>query len=125
SLDKTFTLAQYSSVLGDPLYRELLGRTLLLGLVVTAVTVPIAYAAAYAVSFKLGRMKNFVLFAVVLSMLGSYLTKIISWKVLLAPAGLISTGLQTAGITSGRIEGLSTGWFPIIVALTHLMLPLA
>lgn len=125
SLEKTFTLDQYSTVLSEPLYRELLGRTLLLGFIVASVAVPIAYLAAYAVCFKLDRFRGLVLFAVVLSMLGSYLTKILSWKVLLAPAGLISNGLETLGITSGRIEGLSTGWFPIIVALVHLLLPLA
>lgn len=124
-LDKAFSLDQYDTVLGDSLYRTLLARTLVLGLVVTLIALPIAYTAAYAVSFKLKRGRNFVLFALVIATLGSYLAKIISWKVVLAPAGIISEGLQTVGIISAPLEGLSSGWFPVLVALVHLMLPLA
>jgi len=51
TIDRTLTLNNYREAFSDPIYRTLMGRSLLISGVVTLVTVVLAFPIAYFVSF--------------------------------------------------------------------------
>ena len=57
TIDRTFTLEQYRIALTEPIYRDLLIRSLLISLAVSFFTVVLAYPIAYFISFHGGRIR--------------------------------------------------------------------
>ncbi|MEO8425140.1 MAG: ABC transporter permease subunit [Actinomycetota bacterium] len=124
-LVKTWDLQQYSSAVGDAFFRGLIFRTLLTGLLVAMVCVPIAFFTSYVINFSLRRGRSAVLFAIVMSMLTSYLVRIYAWKLILGPRGVINGALQAIGLTDQPLDFLLFGRFAVVVTLVHILLPFA
>ena len=57
TIDHTFTLEQYRIALTEPIYRDLLLRSLYVSLAVSIATVVLAYPIAYYISFHGGRTR--------------------------------------------------------------------
>jgi spermidine/putrescine transport system permease protein len=124
-LVREWNLDQYRDAFGDAFYRELLLRTIGLGLLVAAVCLPLAYAAAHVLTFSVRRWRNELMLLIVISMLASYLVRIYSWKTILGPQGVINRGLELGGLIDKPLEFLLFGKFAVVVTLVHILLPLA
>jgi len=72
----SLTTDAYVENLGRPLFWRLLWRSIVIALAVTAVTLLLAYPAAYFISFKAGRFKNALLIVVSAPFFTSYLPRI-------------------------------------------------
>lgn len=118
-------LHQYSTAIGDSFYRSLLLRTIWIGLLVGFVCVPVAYLTAYGITFGLRRGRNAVMFAIVISMLTSYLVRIYAWKLILGPQGVINTALEKIGLIDEPLAFLLFGRFAVVITLVHILLPFA
>ena len=123
-IHKTWTLEQYHSAFSG-FYLEVLLRTLATALAVAASVVAIAYAAAFVVTFRLRRARNLFVLLIVASALTSYLVRIYSWKTVLGPQGLISSGLERLGVVDGPIDFLLYNRFLVTVALVQILIPFA
>jgi ABC-type spermidine/putrescine transport system permease subunit I len=123
-IHKTWTLEQYRTALSG-FYLSVLLKTLATALAVAASVVVIAYSAAYVVTFRLRRAQNLFVLLIVASALTSYLVRIYSWKTVLGPQGLVSSGLERIGVVDEPIHFLLYNRFSVTIALAQILIPFA
>lgn len=119
TIDRTFTLEQYRIALTEPIYRDLLMRSLYISLVVSVATVVFAYPIAYYISFYGGRHKSLWLFLITIPFWTSYLLRVMSWKVILGYGGVLNSGLIGLGIIDEPLTSLLYNTNAVIITLTH------
>jgi spermidine/putrescine transport system permease protein len=94
TIQRDFTLANYTEALTDPLYRELMLRSLRISGLVTLVTVALAFPVAYFISFHVRpERKSLWLFLITIPFWTSYLIRVFLWRVILAYDGPVNSGL--------------------------------
>lgn len=118
-IDRSFTLENYRIALTEPIYRDLLGRSLYISLVVSLLTVALAYPVAYYISFHGGRRKGLWLFAITVPFWTSYLLRVMSWKVILGYNGVLNSALIGLGLTDEPVTALLYNSGAVVVTLTH------
>jgi len=119
TIDHTFTLENYRIALTEPIYRDLLWRSLYISLTVSLLTVLLAYPIAYFISFHGGRHKSLWLFLITIPFWTSYLLRVMSWKVILGYNGVLNSGLIGLGIISEPSTALLYNSTAVIITLTH------
>ncbi|TPN76821.1 ABC transporter permease [Mesorhizobium sp. CU2] len=119
TIDHTFTLENYRIALTEPIYRDLLWRSLYISLTVSLLTVVLAYPIAYFISFHGGRHKSLWLFLITIPFWTSYLLRVMSWKVILGYNGVLNSGLMGLGIISEPSDALLYNSTAVIITLTH------
>ena len=119
TIDRTFTLEQYRIALTEPIYRDLLLRSLYVSLLVSVITVVLAYPIAYYISFHGGSHKSLWLFLITIPFWTSYLLRVMSWKVILGYNGVLNSGLMGLGITDEPSTALLYNTSAVIITLTH------
>jgi len=119
TVDRTFTLEQYRIALGEPIYRDLLLRSLWVSLLVSVFTVSLAYPIAYYISFHGGRHKSLWLFLITIPFWTSYLLRVMSWKVILGYNGVLNSGLMGLGIIDEPSTALLYNTSAVVITLTH------
>lgn len=125
TIDRTFTLRNYRMALGEPIYQDLLMRSLYISLTVSVVTVLLSYPIAWFISFHGGDNKNLWLFIVTIPCWTSYLLRVMSWKVILGYQGVLNTGLKELGVIAEPLTSLLYNANAVIVTLTHSWAPFA
>jgi len=118
-IDHTFTLENYRVALTEPIYRDLLWRSLYISLTVSFFTVILAYPIAYFISFHGGRHKSLWLFLITIPFWTSYLLRVMSWKVILGYNGVLNSGLMGLGIIDEPSTALLYNSSAVIITLTH------
>lgn len=117
------TLALWQEVTGDDFTWHLAGNSLRLGLIVTALTLLIAWPTARALTLVrtplLAGIAYVVLFA---PLLMSVIVRSYGWLLLLSDRGFVNTMLGTLGLGPYRLIHNETG---VIIALVHILLPFA
>lgn len=119
------TLASYQKIATSQLYRDILLRTIGIGLVTAAITVPIAFTLSYFTRFLFQHRAQLILQLILISLFSGYLVRIYAWRTILGKQGLLNSTLQWLGLTDGPLEYLIYSNFAVIVTLTGLLLPLA
>ncbi|BCG85520.1 MULTISPECIES: ABC transporter permease [unclassified Mesorhizobium] len=119
TIDRTFTLENYRVALTEPIYRDLLWRSLYISLTVSLLTVILAYPIAYFISFHGGRHKSLWLFLITIPFWTSYLLRVMSWKVILGYNGVLNSGLMGLGIIHEPSTALLYNSSAVIITLTH------
>ena len=119
TVDRTFTLEQYRVALTEPIYRDLLLRSLWVSLLVSFFTVVLAYPIAYYISFHGGRHKSLWLFLITIPFWTSYLLRVMSWKVILGYNGVLNSGLMGLGIIDEPSTALLYNTSAVVITLTH------
>ena len=119
TIDHTFTLENYRIALTEPIYRDLLWRSLYISLTVSLLTVALAYPIAYFISFQGGRHKSLWLFLITIPFWTSYLLRVMSWKVILGYNGVLNSGLMGLGIIDEPSTALLYNSTAVIITLTH------
>lgn len=118
-IDRSFTLENYRAALTEPIYRDLLARSLMISLIVSVVTVLISYPVAWFISFHGGRHKSLLLFLITVPCWTSYLLRVMSWKMILGYQGVLNTGLMSAGIIDQPIASLLYNSNAVVITLVH------
>ena len=126
TIDRTPTLANYREAFTDPIYRTIMGRSLWISGVVTAVTVALAFPVAYYVSFRVapGR-KALWLFLITIPFWTSYLLRIFLWKVILGWNGVLNSSLTGLGIVDEPLTFILYNANAVIITLSHAFAPFA
>jgi len=119
TIDRTFTLENYRIALTEPIYRDLLWRSLYISLTVSFFTVIFAYPIAFFISFHGGRHKGLWLFLITIPFWTSYLLRVMSWKVILGYNGVLNSGLMGLGIIDEPSTALLYNTSAVIITLTH------
>jgi spermidine/putrescine transport system permease protein len=98
----------------DPLYLEIVGRTLVIALLNTFLCLLLGYPLAYFIAFKGGSRKNLLILLVMIPFWTSLLLRAYAWVVILGGNGIANRALQFIGITDGPVNLIFT---PQAVAL--------
>jgi spermidine/putrescine transport system permease protein len=92
----TWHFANYVDAIRDTW--NLFVRSFLYAGIATAVCLLLGYPLAYAIAFKAGRWKNFMLVLVIAPFFTSFLLRTLSWKTILADQGPVADFLRTIQI---------------------------
>ncbi len=102
--------------------QEQFARSFVFALCATVLALAISYPLAYAIAFKAGKLKNFLLVLVVAPFFVSFLLRTVAWKQILGEEGFIVPSLRTFGIISESTTLTSTS-FAVIMGMTYNFLP--
>jgi spermidine/putrescine transport system permease protein len=120
-LQPALTLSNYLRV-ADPIYLAVLAKSVLLALVTTAISLAIAYPAAWAIRGMKRSRQAVVLALFVLPSWMNLLIKNYAWIVILRRQGILNTLLESLGVIGEPLPLLfNTG--AVLVGLVHTYLP--
>lgn len=125
TIDRTPTLDNYRAALGEPIYQTLLLRSVAISLVVTAVTVLLAFPIAYFVAFRVKRRQALWLFLITVPFWTSYLLRVFLWKVILGYNGVLNTALIGMGFIDAPLTFLLYNANAVVITLAHAWAPFA
>ena len=121
-----FTLQNYVDAWGDPLVRTVMLRSLGVAMMVTAVTVLLAFPVAYYVSFHVRpSRKSLWLFLITIPFWTSYLIRVFLWKVILGYNGVLNSGLMGLGIIDEPLTFILYNVNAVVITLAHAYAPFA
>ena len=126
TIDRSFTLSNYREAFTDPLYMELLSRSLRISLSVTAITVVLAFPVAYFVSFYVApERKSLWLFLITIPFWTSYLIRVFLWRVILAYDGPVNGTLVGLGVIDEPLAWILYSANSVVITLAHAYAPFA
>lgn len=105
---EAFSIDNYVSAVADPYYQEILLTTLGMALLCTALTLIIAFPAAYWVGRLESRWKSLVVIATLFPLLVGNVVRSAGWMALFAREGLINTVLLRAHLIGQPLELMYT-----------------
>jgi len=116
-----FSLTNYTMIL-DPLYLQIYGRSVLLAAVTTAICLLIGYPLAYFIARVSRRWQGVWLLLVIIPFWTNFLVRTYAWMFILRTEGLLNTVLLNAGMIRTPIEILYTDW-AVLIGLIYGYLP--
>lgn len=123
SQDAPLTLKQYSLFFEKDFYRYLTGRSLMLGVYVTAACAAIGYPAALLLArFVEGRAREAILLLIVLPFWSNALVRVFSWTMVLRSDGLIDQAVRLV-VPGFSSPGLLYTYPAIVIGLVHSFVP--
>jgi spermidine/putrescine transport system permease protein len=126
TIDRSFTLSNYREAFTDPLYMELLSRSLRISLSVMAITVVLAFPVAYFVSFYVApERKSLWLFLITIPFWTSYLIRVFLWRVILAYDGPVNGTLVGLGVIDEPLAWILYSANSVVITLAHAYAPFA
>lgn len=114
----------YAEILGNPVYLKVFWNTLVVAVVVTAISVVLAYPTAYMLTLLKGWALTFAVYGVLFPLWISVLIRTFSWILLLEKNGPVNRMLVSAGVVDGPVQFLfnNTG---VLIGMIHVLLPYA
>jgi putative spermidine/putrescine transport system permease protein len=117
-----WTLENYVRIVTDDYYREVIWRTLGLGLFVTLACLLLGYPLAYLIARGPERWRVPLILLVVFPMLLNLVVRSFGWIALLANRGLVNNLLLQLGVISTPVK-LMFNLTGLMIGLTHIYLP--
>jgi len=118
-----WNLENYSTLVHNPLYWQVLFRTARIAVSVTCLAVALGYPVAYFLSFHTGRSKGLLYQLVIVPLWVSYLVRGYAWKTILGSDGVLNGFLQYLHLTQEPVSALLYSPFAVILMLTHIYTP--
>ena len=101
------SIAQYTTILTEPLYMRTFLRTAVMSILATLITLLIAFPVSYYIAKMVrGRARSVLFLLCLVPFWVSELVRTFGWMILLRETGVISQFLQWSGIVSGPVEML-------------------
>ncbi len=120
--EPSWTLANFSEILGAPVYVKVLWITFRISLIVTVVVLLLGYPVAYLLARLPPSTSNLLMILVLLPFWSSILVRSYAWMVLLGRTGIINQLLLWVGAIDAPLKLLNTT-FAVYVAMVHVLLP--
>lgn len=117
-----WTLENYSRIVTDDYYREVIWRTLGLGLFVTLACLLLGYPLAYLIARGPERWRVPLILLVIFPMMLNLVVRSFGWIALLANRGLVNNLLIDLGLISAPLK-LMFNLTGLMIGLTHIYLP--
>ena len=118
-VEQTFTLDNFQTLVDEPVYRSIAGRTIAIAALVTITDALLAFPIAfYMAKVASSRMKAVLVVAVLLPLWASYLVKVYAWRTILSSGGILNEFLDPFGV-SGPGYGNVAVW----LVMSYLWLP--
>ena len=118
------TIENYSELWSKSVYGYIMFKSLMVALVVTTITVLLAYPVAYFVSFHVKpERKSLWLFLITIPFWTSYIIRVSLWFVILGYGGVLDSTLTAIGLEPLNVASYSI--LSIIIVLAHAYAPFA
>ena len=117
-----WSLKNYSQIVSDDYYREVIWRTLGLGFSVTLICLLLSYPLAYLIARGPERWRVPLILLVIFPMLLNLVVRSFGWIALLANRGLINNLLMQLGVIGAPVK-LLFNFVGLFIGLTHIYLP--
>ena len=118
--EQTWQFSNYITALSEN--KEQFSRSFIFALCSTILALAIAYPLAYAIAFKSGKLKNFLLVLVVAPFFVSFLLRTFAWKQILGEEGFVLPTLRSIGLFSAETT-ITTTPLAVIMGMTYNFLP--
>jgi putative spermidine/putrescine transport system permease protein len=116
---KGLSAENFEALVNEPVYRDIVWRTVRTAILVTLTDAVIAFPIAFYMAKVAGsRGKAILLVAVLMPLWSSYLVKVLSWRTMLSQDGVINWVLEPFGL-HGPGYGLTAVW----LVMSYLWLP--
>ncbi|HVQ58431.1 MAG TPA: ABC transporter permease [Solirubrobacterales bacterium] len=114
-----FGLENFEAIWNEPVYRDIIGRTVGVAAAVTVTDAIIAFPIAfYMAKVASNRGKALLVVGILLPLWSSYLVKVLAWRTMLSNEGIINWALEPFGL-SGPGYGIVAVW----LVMSYLWLP--
>jgi putative spermidine/putrescine transport system permease protein len=118
-VEQTFTLDNFKTLVEEPVYRTIAGRTIAIAALVTVTDALLAFPIAfYMAKVASNRMKSVLVVAVLLPLWSSYLVKVYAWRTILSSGGILNEVLDPFGL-----HGPGYGNAAVWLVMSYLWLP--
>ena len=118
-IERNFTLDNFQTIVEEPVYRTIAGRTIAIAALVTITDALLAFPIAfYMAKVASNRMKAVLVVAVLLPLWSSYLVKVYAWRTILSSGGILNEVLDPFGI-----NGPGYGNVAVWLVMSYLWLP--
>jgi spermidine/putrescine transport system permease protein len=118
-----WNVENYKSLLTNPVYLQVLFRTMRIAGSVTLLSLLLGYPLAYYLSFHGGPRKELLYQLVIVPLWVSYLVRGYAWKTILGSDGVLNGFLQYLHITHEPVSFLLYSPFAVVLVLTHIYTP--
>lgn len=118
-----WNLQNYAKLFQNPLYLQVLFRTMRIAASVTILSLALGYPLAYYMSFHAGVRKDLLYQLVIVPLWVSYLVRGYAWKTILGYDGVLNGFLQYLHITSQPVSFFLYSPFAVVLTLTHIYTP--
>ena len=116
---QTFSFENFETLFNEPVYRDVIWRTVRIAALVTVTDAVLAFPIAfYMAKVASRRGKAILVVAVLLPLWSSYLVKVYAWRTMLSSGGVINWALEPLGL-HGPGFGLTAVW----LVMSYLWLP--
>jgi spermidine/putrescine transport system permease protein len=119
----SWTLQNYLQLVRNPIYLQVLFRSMRIAASVTLCALLLGYPLAYYLSFHAAKRKDLLYQLVIIPLWASYLVRGYAWKTILGSDGVLNGLLQYLHITHRPVEFLLYSPFAVIITLTHIYTP--
>ncbi len=120
--DNGFTASHFEAIFEDPIYRQILLRTVLLSLQVAVSSIVVGYPVAYYLGTLDGARQRFLILLITFPLWVSVLIRTYAWIVVLGRQGLVNSMLMLLGLTHGPLQLIFTRG-AVLVAMVQVLLP--
>ena len=118
-IDRVLSLENFEILIEEPVYRDIIGRTVLIAALVTLTDVLLAFPIAfYMAKLASRRGKALLVVAILLPLWSSYLVKVYSWRTILSEEGVLNWALEPFGL-----HGPGFGNVAVWLVMSYLWLP--
>jgi spermidine/putrescine transport system permease protein len=118
-----WNLQNYAKLLENPLYLDVLFRTMRIAASVTLLSLLLGYPLAYYMSFHAGARKDMLYQLVIVPLWVSYLVRGYAWKTILGSEGVLNGFLHYIHVTRGPVSFFLYSPFAVVLMLTHIYTP--
>jgi len=118
-----WSLQNYSKLFENPLYLDVLFRTMRMAVSVTLLSLLLGYPLAYYMSFHAGARKDLLYQLVIVPLWVSYLVRGYAWKTILGSEGVLNGFLQYVHVTREPVSFFLYSPFAVVLMLTHIYTP--
>ena len=117
------TLDNFTNLLSNPSYRATFARTMRLAFEVSALNFVLGYATAYFIWRRPRAWRHFLVVALAIPLLMSYIIKIYAMRGVLGTNGLLNSVLLTLGIAEEPLSALLFNLTAVRITLSVVLLP--
>ncbi len=118
-----FSWSNYAHFAGNPMFPNLLLKSIRMALTVTVLSLLISYPFAYFLARMSGRFKTALLILVMVPFWTSYLIRTMAWLPILGIKGVVNYSLLSLQLVTKPVEAFLFNEFSVILTLVHIYLP--
>ena len=123
TVNRSFTLDNLRTIVSNPLYPTVLGRTLMIAIAVTITDIILAFPIAFYIAKRATKHRELLLMLVVFPLWSSYLVRAFAWKTILGTNGILNSFLLWTGIVDQPVSAFLYSKTAMYITFSQVWLP--